>query len=155
MCHWAERHADLITAADDCSKVQPKTGQASPPLRWRRSAGTMQPSNHGLTSGLPRVKAGLFDGGRGPASPALIEEVIDPVQSKKADEDQIDGHCEAHDPRRNQQKHSRDQGNDRQKVVSTGDVHQKLIADLDDSAGRRVRRPRVGSAQADAMAPET
>jgi hypothetical protein len=39
--------------------------------------------------------------------------------------------------------------------VSTGDVHQKLIADSDDSAGRRVRRPRVGSAQADAMAPET
>ena len=28
----------------------------------------------------------------GPASPALFEKVIDPVQSKKADEDQIDGH---------------------------------------------------------------
>jgi hypothetical protein len=91
----------------------------------------------------------------GPASPALFEEVIDPVQSNKADEDQIDGHCEAHDPRRNQQKHSRDQGNDRQKVVSTDDVHPKLIADSDDSVGRHARRPRVGSAQADAMAPET
>lgn len=113
----------------------------------------MQPSNHGLTSGLPRVKARLFDGGC--ASPALIEEVIDPVQSNKADEDQIDGHCEAHDSRRNQQKHSRDQGNDRQKVVSTDDVHPKLIADSDDSVGRHARRPRVGSAQADAMAPET
>ena len=46
--------------------------------------------------------------GFGPASPALFEEMIDPVQSKKADEDQIDGHCEAHDSMRNQQKHSRD-----------------------------------------------
>ena len=46
--------------------------------------------------------------GFGPASPALFEEMIDPVQSNKADEDQIDGHCEAHDSRRNQQKHSRD-----------------------------------------------
>jgi hypothetical protein len=39
--------------------------------------------------------------------------------------------------------------------VSTDDVHPKLIADSDDSVGRHARRPRVGSAQADAMAPET
>jgi hypothetical protein len=52
--------------------------------------------------------------GFGPALTALIEDVIDPVQSEKAHDDQIDRHCEAHDPRRDQQKHSRGQGNNRQ-----------------------------------------
>ena len=45
---------------------------------------------------------------------ALIDEVIDSIQSEKADEDQVDCHCEAHDPGRDHQKHSRDQGSDRQ-----------------------------------------
>lgn len=35
--------------------------------------------------------------------PTLFEDVIDPVQSEKADEDQIDSDREAHDPGREQQ----------------------------------------------------
>ena len=40
---------------------------------------------------------------------ALFEDVVDPVQSENADDDQIDRHCVADDPRRDQQKHSRGQ----------------------------------------------
>jgi len=40
---------------------------------------------------------GSFD----PASGDIIDDVIDPVQSEKPDENQIDSHCEAHDPGRN------------------------------------------------------
>ena len=36
----------------------------------------------------------------------LIDDVIDPVQSKNTHDDQIYCHCKAHDPRRDQQKHS-------------------------------------------------
>jgi hypothetical protein len=74
--------------------------------------------------------------GFGSASPALFEDVIDPVQSKKADEDQIDGHCGAHDPRRDQQEYSRDHRGDRQKVLDTAGVHRELIADSDGSPGK-------------------
>lgn len=76
--------------------------------------------------------------GFGPASPALFEEVIDPVQSKKADEDQIDSHCEARDPRRDQQEYPRGHGGDRHKVLDTAGVHRELIADSG-PAGRRRR----------------
>lgn len=85
-------------------------------------------------------------------SPALFEEVIDPVQSKKADEDQIDSHREAHQPRRDQQEYPRDHGGDRQKVLDAAGVHRELIADSGHS-GRRWRALRwrrsagVGSRQ--------
>ena len=73
----------------------------------------------------------------GPASPALFEEVIDPVQSKKADEDQIDSHCEAHDPRRDQQEYPRDHGGDRQKVSDTVGVHRGAYSRF--GSGRSLR----------------
>ena len=43
--------------------------------------------------------------------------MIDPVQSEKADEDQVDRHREADDPGRNHQKHARRQGSDRQQRI--------------------------------------
>jgi len=46
--------------------------------------------------------------------PALFDDVIDRVQPEKADEDQIDSDSEAHDPRREQQEQSREQGSDGQ-----------------------------------------
>jgi hypothetical protein len=52
--------------------------------------------------------------GLGSTSPALFEDVIDPIQSDNADDDQIDGHREAHDPRRDHQEHSGGQGSNRQ-----------------------------------------
>ena len=38
----------------------PAGNQNRPPMRWRRSAGTSQPANPGLTSGLPRVHGGAI-----------------------------------------------------------------------------------------------
>ena len=73
-------------------------------------------------------------------SATLFDDVIDPVQPEKADEDQIDSHCEAHGPRRDHQEHPRDHGGDRQKVMGTGDVHLELIADSDRSIARRRRQ---------------
>ena len=61
--------------------------------------------------------------GSGPCLRTSLDDVIDPVQPQKADEDQIDGDCHAHDPRRDQQEHSRDHGGDRQEVLNTGGVH--------------------------------
>jgi len=59
--------------------------------------------------------------------------VIDPVQSEKPDKNQVDSHCEAHDPGRNQQEHSRGQGSDWQKRLGSIGVHPGLIADSDAS----------------------
>ena len=55
--------------------------------------------------------------------PALFDEMIYPVQSEKADEDTIDGHCELHDARRNQQEYPRDHGANREQVLSKHRVH--------------------------------
>jgi hypothetical protein len=52
--------------------------------------------------------------GAAPASRTLFDDVIDPVQPEKADEDQINSDSEAHDPRREQQEQSREQGSDGQ-----------------------------------------
>jgi hypothetical protein len=61
----------------------------------------------------------------------LVDDVIDPVESEKADEDQVDCHCEAHDPRCDHQKYSRDQGSDRQQRIACGEMHSSNIADSD------------------------
>jgi hypothetical protein len=53
--------------------------------------------------------------------------VIDPVQSDKANEGQIDGHREAHDPGSRQQ-HSGGYGSDREQRLGGGEVHPQLIA---------------------------
>jgi hypothetical protein len=50
----------------------------------------------------------------GPASPALFDDVVDPIQSEKADEDQVDSHCEAQSTGCDHEEHPRGQGNDRQ-----------------------------------------
>jgi hypothetical protein len=55
--------------------------------------------------------------------------MIDAVQSKKADENQVDSHCEAHDPGRKQQEHSRGQSSDWEKRLGSIEVHQGLITD--------------------------
>jgi hypothetical protein len=62
---------------------------------------------------------------------ASVDDVIDPVESEKPDENQVDSHCEAHDPGRNQQEHSRGQGSDWQKRLGSIEVHPGLIADSD------------------------
>src|SRR5215208_3985967 len=54
---------------------------------------------------------------------ASVDDVIDPVESEKPDENQVDSHCEAHDPGRNQQEHSRGQASDRQKRLGSIEVH--------------------------------
>jgi hypothetical protein len=74
-----------------------------------------------------------------PTLRALFDDVIDPVQPEKADEDQIDSHGEAHGPRREHQERSRDQGSDWQKVVGSG-VHLEFIADSDGSPARHTSR---------------
>jgi hypothetical protein len=73
---------------------------------------TVQRTSQVLTSGLPRLVQ--RQGASVPRVTGLFDEVIDPVQSREADEDQVDSHCEAHDPRRDHQEHSRGQGSDRQ-----------------------------------------
>jgi hypothetical protein len=55
-------------------------------------------------------------------SPILLEDVIDPVQSDQAHDDQIDRYGEAHDPRRDQQKHSRGQRDNRQQELACIEV---------------------------------
>lgn len=65
----------------------------------------------------------------------LFDEVIDPVQSEQADEDQVDRHCKAHNPRRNHQEHSCGQSSDRQKRICCIEVHLDFIPDSDASAG--------------------
>ena len=65
----------------------------------------------------------------------LFDEVIDPVQSEQADEDQVDRHCKAHNPRRNHQKHSRGQRRDRQKGICCIEMHLGFIPDSEASAG--------------------
>ena len=70
----------------------------------------------------------------------LVDDVIDPVESEKADEDQVDCYREAHDPGCDHQKHSRDQGSDRQQRIASGEVHSSNIADSD---AHLARRPRV------------
>ena len=45
-------------------------------------------------------------------APDLFEEVIDPVQPEKPGDNQIDRHCDADDAGRDQQKHSRGQGDE-------------------------------------------
>jgi len=59
----------------------------------------------------------------------LFDHVIDPVQPEKANEDQIQRHCEAHDPRRYYEEHSRGQGSDRQKWICSIEVHLEFIPD--------------------------
>ena len=69
----------------------------------------------------------------------LVDDVIDSVESEKADEDQVDRHCEAHDPGRDHQKHSRDQGSDRQQRIASGEMHSSNIADSDAHLAWRLR----------------
>lgn len=57
------------------------------------------------------------------ATPILIDEMIDPVQSENSDEDQKDGHSEAYDPRCNQQEHPREQGSERKQVMGCLEMH--------------------------------
>ena len=45
-------------------------------------------------------------------APDLFEEVIDPVQPEKAGDNQIDRHGDADDAGRDQQEHSRGQGDE-------------------------------------------
>ena len=59
--------------------------------------------------------------------------MIDTVQSGEADEDQVDSHCEAHDPGRKQQEHSRGQSSDWQKSLGSIEVHPGFIADSEAS----------------------
>jgi hypothetical protein len=68
---------------------------------------------------------------------ALFKELIDPIQSENAYDDQIDRHCETHDPRRDQQKHSRGQRDNRQQGVARIEVHLGFISD---SRGAAIRR---------------
>ena len=49
-----------------------------------------------------------------PRFPDLSEEVVDRVQAEKAGDNQIDRHCDADDAGRDQQKHARGQGDERQ-----------------------------------------
>jgi hypothetical protein len=71
--------------------------------------------------------------------------VIDPVQSEKPDENQVDSHCEAHDPGRNQQEHSRGQGSDWQKRLGSIEVHPGLITDSDASPPAGAGEPCAGA----------
>lgn len=60
---------------------------------------------------------------------ALFKELIDPIQSENAYDDQIDRYGEAHDPRRDQQKHSCGQRDNRQQGVARIEVHPGFISD--------------------------
>lgn len=72
------------------------------------------------------MKLPVRQGALAPAPPASVDEVIDPVQPENSDEDQIDGHREAHDPRCNKQEHSREQGSERKQVTGCLEVHPEL-----------------------------
>ena len=82
---------------------------------WKTHAGALE---------AEMLRRGMFfqiiDWSEGPGEapgsqqPWLFENVIDPVQSEKADEDQINRDSPAHDARREQQEQSGEQGSDGQ-----------------------------------------
>ena len=74
---------------------------------------------------------------RGASTAALFKELIDPIQSENAYDDQIDRHCDTHDPRRDQQKHSRGQRDNRQQGVACIEVHPGFISDSREATNRR------------------
>jgi hypothetical protein len=64
--------------------------------------------------------------------------VIDPVQSEKTDEDEVDSHGETHDPGRDHQEHSRGQGSDWQYRACSIEMHLDFTPDSGVSlVGRR------------------
>ena len=85
---------------------------------------------------VPRLGHGF-----GPAHSAPFEEVIDPVQSEKSRDDQIDRHREAHDPRCDQQKHSRGQANNRHEGIGSIEVHRGTIPDSDAASAAHIDSP--------------
>jgi hypothetical protein len=82
---------------------------------------------------VPARRPARTTGALAPGQATLSDDVIDPVQSEKSNENQVDSHCEAHDPGRNQQEHSRGQGSDWQKRLGSIEVHPELITDSDAS----------------------
>ena len=71
-----------------------------------------------------------------------FDDVIDPVQSQNADEDQVDSHCEAHDPGRDHEEDPCSQGGDRKQWICRIQVHLEFIPDSRRPVRRTVRLPR-------------
>lgn len=64
-----------------------------------------------------------------PRFPDLSEEVVDPVQAEKAGDNQIERHRNADDAGRDQQKHTRGQGDEWQEGAGCIGMHPAFIPD--------------------------
>ena len=94
---------------------------------------------------VPSARSSKAPDSEGAGLRTSFDDVIDPVQSQNADEDQVDSHCEAHDPGRDHEEDPCSQGGDRKQWICGIQVHLEFIPDSRRPVRRTVRLPRSTS----------